>query len=283
MGSGGTRPALRASQGKEGVAAAGGGGGGSEGSGGHGLGVVRGDDTAATSGASAWVGVAGGSLTLQVEKAGKAGMLAGEECRGSKSNAAGAATGSERSTSVASSGMDAVGSRRSSRACGSVYGASAPATPAAAAASAAAVAVAKVPKRLANVPQEGLPAAVVDQLNYIHSKHQELAETVGSAQAMGYVQGLQEDEQQELLMDLLQLGQVLLVEVPCTLGCSNPACVNVSGESEVSTSNKACTGCKVVYYCSRECQVAHWKVHRTLCKQLQGQSEEDQKMQGRQK
>jgi len=71
--------------------------------------------------------------------------------------------------------------------------------------------------------------------------------------------------------------------VPCTLGCSNPACVNVSGESEVSVSNKACLGCKVVYYCSRECQVVHWKVHKSLCKQLQGQLEEEQKMQGRQK
>ena len=100
---------------------------------------------------------------------------------------------------------------------------------------------------------------------------------------MRYVQALQEEQQRELLLDLLQLGQVLLVEVLCTLGCSNPACVNFSGESEVSTSNKACTGCKVVYYCSRECQVAHWKVHKTLCKQLQGRSEEEHKMQGRQK
>jgi len=149
---------------------------------------------------------------------------------------------------------------------------------------AVAAAVAKVPRRLKKLPQQGLPVAVVDQLNNINSKHQELGgEEVGPAEALRYVLGLQEEQQQELLLDLLQLGQVLLVEVPCTLGCSNPACVNVSGESEVSVSNKACLGCKVVYYCSRECQVVHWKVHKSLCKQLQGQLEEEQKMQGRQK
>ena len=274
-------PAPAACQGEEAeaaAAAAGGGGGGcsrgggpfrSEGSGGDGVGVVKGDDAAAAaSGAPAWVGVAGGQSTVQAQKAEEVGALAGKETRGSGASAEGTANGSEISSSVAVSGMDAV----PNRGMGSADGAAA-----------APDAVANVPKRLAKLPQQGLPAAVVDQLNYVNSKHQELAEKVGPAQAMSYVLGLQEKQQRELLRDLLQLGQVLLVEVPCTLGCSNPACVNVSGESEVSTSNKACTGCKVVYYCSRECQVAHWKVHKTLCKQLQGQSEEEQTVQGRQK
>ena len=56
----------------------------------------------------------------------------------------------------------------------------------------------------------------------------------------------------------------------CTIGCSNPACVELRGASEVKVSCKACTGCKVVCYCSRECQVAHWKVHRGICKKLAG-------------
>lgn len=32
---------------------------------------------------------------------------------------------------------------------------------------------------------------------------------------------------------------------------------------------KRCTGCKFVRYCSKTCQVAHWKVHRAGCKILQ--------------
>ena len=60
--------------------------------------------------------------------------------------------------------------------------------------------------------------------------------------------------QQRVLHDLLQLGEVFLAEVPVSVGCSNPACVSLAGASEVAVSNKACTGCKVVYYCSRRCQ-----------------------------
>ena len=29
-----------------------------------------------------------------------------------------------------------------------------------------------------------------------------------------------------------------------------------------------CSGCKAVYYCSRECQEAHWKEHKSYCKEL---------------
>ena len=54
----------------------------------------------------------------------------------------------------------------------------------------------------------------------------------------------------------------------CTIGCSNPACVNLKGASEVKVSCKACPGCKVVYYCSRKCQVVHWTVQKGICKKL---------------
>ncbi len=29
---------------------------------------------------------------------------------------------------------------------------------------------------------------------------------------------------------------------------------------------KLCGNCKTVAYCSRECQLSHWKVHKPLCK-----------------
>lgn len=29
-----------------------------------------------------------------------------------------------------------------------------------------------------------------------------------------------------------------------------------------------CTGCKKVFYCTRECQKKHWKMHKTECKSL---------------
>ena len=32
-----------------------------------------------------------------------------------------------------------------------------------------------------------------------------------------------------------------------------------------------CSKCKVTTYCSRECQVANWKIHKIHCKYLQGQ------------
>ena len=40
---------------------------------------------------------------------------------------------------------------------------------------------------------------------------------------------------------------------------------------------KKCLGCNAVYYCSRACQVAHWKDHREECRELRSKSEsEDQ-------
>ena len=59
------------------------------------------------------------------------------------------------------------------------------------------------------------------------------------------------EQQYDLLQDLLQLCDVLLAEVPIPVGCSNPSCLNLAGESEVGLAKKVCTGCKVVYYCGR--------------------------------
>ena len=120
--------------------------------------------------------------------------------------------------------------------------------------------------RLVHVPSS-LPPSVVSHLEHIRRIY------VEKFCNMGGKDNLAEESQQgklQLLQDLLCLGQLLLSEVPCTVGCSNPACVDLRGASEVKGSCKACTGCKVVYYCSRECQVAHWKVHKGICKKLSG-------------
>lgn len=42
-------------------------------------------------------------------------------------------------------------------------------------------------------------------------------------------------------------------------------CANCSQEN----CNKTCSGCKTVYYCSTECQKAHWKSHKPTCNRIQ--------------
>ena len=122
---------------------------------------------------------------------------------------------------------------------------------------------AAVPRRIAKLPQHGLPSAVVSQLDFINSSwpHKVLS---GEQQTFG------EQEVEQLLQDLLLLGQLLMEEVPSPIGCNNPGCGDLRGLSELTASCKTCTGCGVVKYCSRACQVGHWKAHKDMCKKLQG-------------
>jgi len=46
--------------------------------------------------------------------------------------------------------------------------------------------------------------------------------------------------------------------------CAN--CANCGKGEESSNSLKTCTACKLVKYCSRDCQVAHWPQHKKECK-----------------
>ena len=43
-------------------------------------------------------------------------------------------------------------------------------------------------------------------------------------------------------------------------------CANCGKGEESSNGLKACTACKLVKYCNRECQIAHWPQHKKQCK-----------------
>jgi hypothetical protein len=57
------------------------------------------------------------------------------------------------------------------------------------------------------------------------------------------------------------------------LSNSNHTCVNMCGHCEKretldGTKLMKCQRCKVAYYCNRECQVADWKGHKKMCKEI---------------
>ena len=79
-----------------------------------------------------------------------------------------------------------------------------------------------VPKRLAKLPQQGLPAAVVEQMKKISSSWP--SKVLVQMQLPG-----EEAKQKQLLQDLLLLGHVLMVEVPSPVGCNNPGCLALGG------------------------------------------------------
>ena len=120
-------------------------------------------------------------------------------------------------------------------------------------------------QRLMHVPTS-LPPSVASHMEHIHKNYIDKMRDMVEEQLAGESR----EWKLQLLRELLHLAHLLQAEVPCTVGCSNPACVDLNGASEVKVSCKACTCCKVVYYCSRECQVAHWKVHKGICKKLSG-------------
>jgi hypothetical protein len=76
----------------------------------------------------------------------------------------------------------------------------------------------------------------------------------------------------QLLQQVLHFAEGVCAALPLRHCCNNPGCVNLGGLSEaglVAGAGSRCSRCRACYYCSRECQLAAWPLHKPVCKQLQ--------------
>lgn len=74
-----------------------------------------------------------------------------------------------------------------------------------------------------------------------------------------------------VLQHLHQYASNLQGQLPLSVCCNNTGCTNVDKLSEqqlVGGKGSTCAGCSLAKYCSRECQVQHWKQHKAVCKRL---------------
>jgi hypothetical protein len=78
--------------------------------------------------------------------------------------------------------------------------------------------------------------------------------------------------EEQLLQQLASFAEPVCAAHCVRYCCNHSGCTNLSGLSElelVGKPNSRCSGCKASFYCSRECQVAAWPLHKRVCKRLQ--------------
>jgi hypothetical protein len=111
-----------------------------------------------------------------------------------------------------------------------------------------------------------LAAAVGGDLQQFRQHLQALS----AAQAALLQQGVR-DASLTALVQQLQATGVMLSSIAVPHFCNNPACVNISGATEVqlvSGRSCICAGCRTARYCGRVCQRQTWKQHKGVCKAL---------------
>jgi hypothetical protein len=76
----------------------------------------------------------------------------------------------------------------------------------------------------------------------------------------------------QLLQQVQEFAEAVCAALSLRHCCNNPGCLNLGGLSEaglVAGAGSRCSGCKACYYCSRECQLGAWRLHKPVCKRLQ--------------
>jgi hypothetical protein len=62
------------------------------------------------------------------------------------------------------------------------------------------------------------------------------------------------------------MDQLISIQLRCKISTETAACACCSKKQQQGVKLSQCSGCKQVLYCSRECQLSHWKEHKLVCK-----------------
>jgi len=54
-------------------------------------------------------------------------------------------------------------------------------------------------------------------------------------------------------------------------GLTNTATARLCAVCQSMHDPKPCAGCRGIYYCGKACQTQHWREHKTICRQIQGE------------
>jgi hypothetical protein len=118
----------------------------------------------------------------------------------------------------------------------------------------------------------GIDSPAFQQLTAAGCSPQQLQQQLDAllAAQQGTRQGLT-DASLAALVQQLRVTGVMLSSIAVPHFCNNPACVILSGPTEVrlvSGRSCVCAGCLLARYCGRGCQRAAWKQHKPVCNVL---------------